>query len=351
MGDLKARQQKVAILYQAGPTPSQGGIRKPPKPGGYRDSGADIAYALKIRGVVVLTPHPDPDPATDQDWVFGDDAPGIRAALDAGATMLWANTTLYQGHPLALYRGVVGVVGPNIAMVDQFEDKWVMNQWLHSHQFPVPEMWKGSEIGSRLFDKPLVLKPRRGRGSQGVRRLEHRRDLQDGTATDEDTTFRSETFVVEEFLPGEEVTVTTMPPGYYVLDGMGTSVQHSWALPPIMRRDHQNGIMPYSGEVPVIDNSLVAHSSSPELEMFVNVCQGLARQLLSRAWLRIDGRQDEQGTYRIIDVNFKPNLTGPGRPGRDHAVSLVAMAAAACGWQYGDLVANLLQSQDWMSPF
>ena len=87
MGDLKARQQKVAILYQAGPTPSQGGIRKPPKPGGYRDSGADIAYALKIRGVVVLTPHPDPDPATDQDWVFGDDAPGIRAALDAGATM------------------------------------------------------------------------------------------------------------------------------------------------------------------------------------------------------------------------------------------------------------------------
>lgn len=351
MESVKTRQQKVAILYQSGPTPFQDGIRKPLKPGGYRDSGADIAYALKTRGVAVLAPNTNPDPGCDQDWVFADNTSGIRAALDFGATVLWANTTLYQGHPLVSYRGMVGVVGPKIAMVDQFEDKWVMNQWLGSHQFPVPQMWQVADIDSWFVDRPLVLKPRRGRGSQGVRLLEHLSDLQDGIATDGDTALRPETFVVEEFLPGDEVTVTIMPPGCYVVDGACKRLERHWALTPVIRHAHRNGIMPYSGEVPVIDNSRVAHSSSPELEVLVKVCQDMARQILSRAWLRIDARQDDRGTYRIIDVNFKPNLTGPGRPGRDPVVSLVAMAAAALGWSYSDLVINLLRCRDWMSPF
>lgn len=344
-------KQKVAILYQGGPTPVQGGTRKPPKPGGYRDSGADIAYALKCRGVAILTPRADPDPGSDQDWVFSDDASGIKAALDLGATLLWANTTLYAGHPLMAYRGMVGVVGPKISMVDLFEDKWVMNQWLCSRKFPVPKMWEVSDPDSRLVDRPLVIKPRRGRGSQGVRLLEHCSDLQDGTAIDKDTAWKPETLVVEEFLPGDEVTVTVMPPGCYVIDDVGMSVERHWALTPISRHAHRNGIMPYSGEVSVIDNSRVAEPSSPGLEALVKVCQDIARQLGSRAWLRIDARQDATRTYRVIDVNFKPNLTGPGRPGRDRAASLVSMAAAAHGWDYGDLVFNLLQCRDWMSPF
>ncbi|MDI2089821.1 hypothetical protein [Commensalibacter oyaizuii] len=36
--------QKIAILYQALPPPIIDGLRKDKKPGGYSDSGADIAF-------------------------------------------------------------------------------------------------------------------------------------------------------------------------------------------------------------------------------------------------------------------------------------------------------------------
>jgi hypothetical protein len=38
--------QNIAILYQAQLPPFKNGIQKPMKPGGYSDSGADIAYEL-----------------------------------------------------------------------------------------------------------------------------------------------------------------------------------------------------------------------------------------------------------------------------------------------------------------
>ena len=328
----------VAVLFQKEPTPVQGGLQKPAKPGGYRDSGADIAYALQKNGVRVVTSNPRPNPALDEDWVFGDDIDGIRAALEAHASILWANTTLYQGHPLAPLSKTVPVVGQRIVLVDRFEDKWVMHQWLRAHQFPVPRMWEASSLDSFDGSTPLILKPRRGRGSQGVKRLTHVRQWHlEGQDTG---------FVLEEFLPGEEVTVTVLPPGSY---GNVRSDGY-WALPAVTRTNHQEGVIPYSGDVPVLDNSFVDPQMSKDLEHFMKVSQAVARELCSRAWLRIDARQDIAGVYRIIDVNFKPNLTGPGRPGCGRQTSLVAMAAEAGGWSYPTLVTNLLQSQDWTSP-
>lgn len=37
---------KIAVLYQKFALPAVNGILKPMKPGGYSDSGADIAYCL-----------------------------------------------------------------------------------------------------------------------------------------------------------------------------------------------------------------------------------------------------------------------------------------------------------------
>lgn len=37
---------KIAVLYQKCALPAVNGILKPMKPGGYSDSGADIAYCL-----------------------------------------------------------------------------------------------------------------------------------------------------------------------------------------------------------------------------------------------------------------------------------------------------------------
>lgn len=69
---------RVAVLYQHAPPPQVDGIVKPMKPGGYSDSGADIAFALssqpcRAAGVHVVTPAAaagrTPVPEVDLDWV------------------------------------------------------------------------------------------------------------------------------------------------------------------------------------------------------------------------------------------------------------------------------------------
>ena len=106
-------RDRLALLYQSIPSPLLEGVRKPMKPGGYSDSGADIAYSLRQAGVFVVTPVAQPDPARDRDWVFPDSQDGLREALAAGATVLWANTILFSGHPLE------NLSDPNIRIIGQ----------------------------------------------------------------------------------------------------------------------------------------------------------------------------------------------------------------------------------------
>ena len=117
---------KIAVLYQAHEPPAAGGLRKPMKPGGYRDSGADIAYSLRTHGVDAATPVPDPDLYTDLDWVFPDTVQGIRAALAAGADTLWLNTVLYAGHPIEQFTGIY-IVGQRPSDAARYDDKFAVN--------------------------------------------------------------------------------------------------------------------------------------------------------------------------------------------------------------------------------
>lgn len=48
------------------------------------------------------------------------------------------------------------------------------------------------------------------------------------------------------------------------------------------------------------------------------------------------------GPYFLFDLNMKPNLTGPGRPGRGDQDSLVTMASASIGWDYTDFLMVML---------
>lgn len=64
----------IAILFQSRPPPMVDGVQKPMKPGGYRDSSADIAYILQKRGLPVVLPVKEANPAQDLDWIFPDDS-------------------------------------------------------------------------------------------------------------------------------------------------------------------------------------------------------------------------------------------------------------------------------------
>ena len=195
----RAAAARVAVLYQAeaAPASSPAGA-KPMKPGGYRDSGADIAFGLRATGgtaaagawdaVTVVTPAAVPRPEVDLDWVFPDTMAGITAALDAGANALWANTVLHSDHPLCSGElscadgGGLYMVGQEPHGVDVWEDKHHANTTLRRRgarmaaTFMVQTFPFRHHSDERVLQElslhglafPVVVKPCRGRGSAGV---------------------------------------------------------------------------------------------------------------------------------------------------------------------------------------
>lgn len=347
-------RKSVAVLFQALTPPTIGGLRKDAKPGGYADSGADIAYALRMRGVPLVTPTTAPDPAADADWVFPDTAEGVALALERGAEILWANTVLFRGHPLEAVLGRCWVVGQAPACMEAVDDKFATNTRLREQGLPTAVSVLASTsarpgvhgIGDLTIEKlaalglvfPLIVKPVRGRGSQGVAKVDDH-DALAAAVTDLVASARFGTdIIIEQFLSGRELTVTVMPPSI--------DKSRPWALPPVLRFNHDNGVAPYNGVVAVTQNSralTLAEEVDPDVERMIEDCVRAAELVGARAPIRTDCRADANGRMVLFDLNMKPNMTGAGRPGRDDQDSLSAIAARALGWSYGDLIETMLQ--------
>ena len=347
-----------------------GEARKPLKEGGYADSGADIAAALLDLGVEVVTPGHHPDPSRDEGWTFPDTTAGIAAALALGAQVLWANTVLFDGHPIERLSGV-RIVGQRPLHVHRFDDKWHTRSVMLKAGLPFPAaMLTGhteargiiaaSAVDDALFERlgmrhGAIVKPVRGRGSQGVSfarsaaeaRIALSRLFGAETAgVDGSVPVYGTRAIVEEFLPGEEITVAVFPPGEYRFHDRTRIERGHWALPAIRRTGHRDGIAPYSGDIPVVENSAPlppAEEATPEVAAAIAHCVRAAALIGARAPVRIDCRRSEAGAFVLFDVNLKPNLTGPGRPCRENAESLVALAGRAAGWSYPEMLRELLR--------
>lgn len=322
---------KIAVLYQSQEPPPVNGIRKPMKDGGYRDSGADLAFCLQKRGIPVALPVVQPCVEQDLDWVFPDNETGIRRALQAGADTFWLNTVLYASHPIAKLRGQgIWVVGQDPAVAERYDDKYQTNRLLQKAGLPVAEQRLVS-TGSRWEGEfPCVLKPVRGRGSQGVARIGNQEMFLETIQKMIQSGRFGDPVMAEPYLPGREMTVSVLPDGT--------------CLPVVERFRHQDGIAPYSGNVAVAENSRAVESD----QMLGELCRACAKvpELLgAKALIRIDCRQDKKGDYRLFDVNLKPNMTGSARPHRKNQDSLTMLAAAALGWSYGDLLEKLLETR------
>ncbi len=146
---------------------------------------------------------------------------------------------------------------------------------------------------------PVVVKPARGRGSFGVKVCRTAEELQahanylvDGAMA----------VMVEEFLAGEEATVTVMPP-------TGDD-QDYWSLPVVSRFNHQDGVAPYNGVVAVTSNSrVVVDEWDTTYTEARKECERVAQLLGTTAPIRIDIRRfkDEPGSkFALFDVNMKP---------------------------------------------
>lgn len=141
--------------------------------------------------------------------------------------------------------------------------------------------------------------------------------------------------IVEQFLPGAELTAAVLPPGSYRFPH-GEDVRDAhWELPPVLRLGHQAGVAPYNGVVAVTRNSIVLDADAqqnPAVARQRRDCVAAASLLGVRSAIRIDARPDATGVFRLFDRNMKPNMNGPGRPGREDQDSLVGLAAHEIGW-------------------
>ncbi|KAF9697090.1 hypothetical protein EKO04_004944 [Ascochyta lentis] len=102
-------------------------------------------------------------------------------------------------------------------------------------------------LKNRALHYPIMVEPVRGRGSHGVKLY-----------TDEEVFLAHAHFlskelseiIVEEYLDGEEATVTMMPPSK-------SKPGEYWALPVVTRFNHRDDIAPYNRSVAVPANSRV----------------------------------------------------------------------------------------------
>lgn len=346
--------QKIAIIYQTKAPPERNGNIKPMKLGGYSDSGADIAYSLQRQNIYVITPVEHPNVELDLDWVFPDTTEGIQSALDKGANIIWLNTVLYKGHPIeAFIKSGISVVGQIPENVDLYDDKWVTNDLLKTNNLPIPKSvlitHKNSTTFNLNFPFPVVVKPILGRGSQGVSMVDNADKL--STIINEmfDAKNYGEVIYVEEYLSGQEITITIMPPGEYSINGKIETKNDYWSLPPVKRFNHENGIAPYNGTVAVIHNSQVLSDEElcqKDILQVCRYCEQASKLVNAKAPIRIDCRANADGNYFLFDLNMKPNMTGVSRQHRQDQDSLAALSARKIGWTFDNLILNML-NQHW----
>jgi D-alanine-D-alanine ligase len=275
--------------------------------GGYKDSGADLAYALFLEShekrspaIKLITPATTPDPSVDADWSFGDHKEAILEVIEKrGANVLWTNTNVHSTHALmevARKYPDIMMVGQDPRHVDRYDDKAWVNRWLQSLpglEGSFPQTWVVPRDDLDALDNiplPAIIKPVRGRGSQGVALCHSRSELKQRAQKLWETGDR---VLVEEFCSGEEITVTVLPPGTYD-EPVGLKDKH-WALPVVRRFDHMDGIMPYSGNVPTAANSCLVPleevAADREYERIQKRCELAGQAFGALATIRLDARR------------------------------------------------------------
>jgi carbamoylphosphate synthase large subunit len=284
--------------------------------------------------------------------VFPDTTEGIQNALKRGANVLWLNTVLYKNHPIEnVFVKDIYFVGQMPKTVDVYDNKLITNRLLKSNNIPIPtsEIIRNGDFGNMSLVFPLVLKPIRGRGSQGVFKIDNDIELVEKLEEIFAANIYGNTVYVEHYLIGQEITITVLPPGSYEIEKQIKYFDKPWCLPAVKRFNHKNGIAPYSGVVAVTQNSQVlddAALNSEEIQMVYQHCIKAAELIGIKAPIRIDCRANEKGQYFLFDLNLKPNMTGPSRSHRKNQDSLTLLAAKKIGWNYFDLLNNIL-GQKW----
>jgi D-alanine-D-alanine ligase-like ATP-grasp enzyme len=207
--------------------------------------------------------------------------------------------------------------------MERYDDKEFVNDLLRARGgFILPKAWafevvpdlSDSELESEVVQHltklepemlfPVVGKPIRGRGSSGVKVCHSLPELRYHLVV---LLRESPRILIEEFLPGEEATITVMPPSS---SGPTSTCR---ALPAITRFNHAAGVAPYNGTVAVTANSRLvtkdACATDPAYAEAGKACAAVAELLGLTAMMRIDIRRGSTAPgakFALFDVNVKP---------------------------------------------
>lgn len=262
--------------------------------------------------------------------------------------LVWLNTAGVQGRdPMAQTPGLleatgIPYVGHRPAAYTVSDDKILADAILKAEDVPTPRSFnlKGisndqiEAISSQLIEgadeEPhILLKPINGRGSVGVERV----NLNAITAPRLTDKLRSLSALyggikVDEYLPGEEVTVSAIQ--------VGESVA---VFPPLTRAiDPTTGIFESLDTQAVADRATVMSASDPHYQQIIDTTARAYRALGLGGLSRIDLRA-KNDTFSVIDVNPKPDLGTPNK------ASLSEIGARACGLAFSDLIELMLLSR------
>ncbi|GLA87634.1 hypothetical protein AtubIFM56815_002060 [Aspergillus tubingensis] len=330
IGAFSTKAPTVAVLHPAIDPPVINGVTKPRKPGGFRRGHS---YTLRQKGVKVIKSDPLAPVSSHVGWAFPDTEEGIYSAAQQCATHFWANTILFTSHPLQTspeltpVASEIYVVGQPPGLAENFDDKAYLNDKLRElGGYTLPKSWlvspkNISEIINHIDRYPIVGKPVRRCGSHGVKVCHDKGQLQQHVQTLRE----SPLIMLEEFLSGEEATITVMPP----------AIEHPqhWSMLTVTRFKYAEGIAPYNGVVAVTSNSRVISQSElkdPGYRKVMRECESVAALIRATAPVRVYVRQFVEGSdFALFDINMKPNMTGPDRPGHQDQASLTAIAVSA----------------------
>lgn len=215
------------------------------------------------------------------------------------------------------------IIGQPPMIIEQFDDKEYVNDLLRKDgRFTMPKGWtiesdRGLEApierGELVF--PIVGKPIRGRGSYGVKVCHSPKELEDHVQT----LFKeSPRVMLEEYLAGEEATITVFPPS--VEEGR----EDYWASPIVTRFNHEDGVAPFNSIVAVTSNSRVLKAEELEKDLqyqdAARQCEEVARLLQVTSPIRVDIRRYREGSeFALFDINMKPVSSIP-RPSQKRKV-------------------------------
>jgi hypothetical protein len=295
----------------------------------------------------------NPKAAEDADWVFPDTQAGIEEAIAGGADTFWLNTVLDSKHPILQFRGRgLYAIGQQPEAAEKYADKLHTNTLLREQGLAVihSEIVAGDTLDAIDHTKfPAVVKPVRGHSGKGVQVVEDAIALQSAVKQLLDSEKYGSALMLENFLEGSEITITLMPAGQYALGDYPKTYSRPWVLPPIVRRGHIAGVVPYSGDLADEQTTEVLSRDEREAREVKYACRQSERAahfMEIKAPIRIDCRSNSKGDFFMFDVNMKPNLSGPGRPGRENQESLSAMSARALEWSYAQFIENIA-AQRW----